>query len=183
MNRFSPLISGRLGNLPNIARRLLLPSLLLCLGTAVSNADDILPRLIFTGDAGENKEVSLDDYNRIEFGDNSMFLKSTKDPSSVLELPYSDFSRFSVSEDLLSGVGQTVAQTSSLSYDASACLLRLDSASGAESEVSLYNVSGVRVLKAMMRGGDTLDLGSLAGGIYVAVAAGEDGNLRIKFVK
>ncbi len=167
----------------NFTRRTLLPAVLCCIGVSFSYADDILPRLIFTGDAGENKEVSLDDYNRIEFGDNSMFLKSTKDPSSVLELPYSDFSRFSVSEDLLSGVGQTVARASSLSYDASACLLRLDSASGAEAEVSLYNVSGVRVLKAVMRGGDTLDLGSLAGGIYVAVATGEEGNLRIKFVK
>ncbi len=162
---------------------ILLPAILCCVGFNRSYSDEVLPRLIFTGNAAENKEVSLDEYNRIEFGDNSMFVKSKKDPSAVIELPYSDFSRFSVSEDLLSGVGLTEVNGSSIWWDAESGALHLDTNTTAVSEVRVFNLFGMQVMSAEMRGGDILELSSLPNGIYVATASCGDGIHKIKFVK
>ncbi len=70
-----------------------------------------------------------------------------------------------------SGVAQVVAaQTAALTFDGRAL-----NAEG--SSIEVYNVSGVKVLT----GNDTVDTGSLVGGIYIGVARNASGSSTLKF--
>ncbi len=158
-------------------------AMLCAFGVNISSAETLLPRLIFTGNGSQSKVMSLDEFNRIDFGDNSMFVSSTKNPSNVVELPYSDFNKFSVGEEISSNVGQIATNMASLIYDASASSLRLAASNESVFQLQVFNAMGTKVLDEEVKGGDSVSLLSLTSGVYVAVATDDEGTQKIKFLK
>lgn len=161
----------------------MLTAILCGIGVGLCHADEILPRLIFTGNAEESKILSLDEFNRIKFGDDSMLVSSTADPTNVIELPYSDYHMFSVGEDVLTGVEEISGSDNLLTYDSASSSLRLDAPSNQTYVIRIYNIYGMSAMTAEIRGGESIDLLSLERGVHIAVATGENGIRKIKFMK
>ncbi len=147
-------------------------------------ADDGTPCLIFTGAADQPCALDLARYNRVVFGENSMTAVNTKDPSDKVELLYSAYHHLEVGTAQASGIGGVEAPAFALSYDAENQALKLEG-SDAESKfaVGVFNVGGVLVCHTELRPGESASLANLASGVYIAVAAGEQGAQKIKFVK
>ncbi|MBD5163436.1 MAG: T9SS type A sorting domain-containing protein [Bacteroidales bacterium] len=165
-------------------QRKLLVALLCCIGSATSiAAEDGTPCLIFSGAAGKEYALDLTRYNRITFGENSMTVSNSKDPSDNVELLYSAYHHLEVGLAQASGLDDVAATDLSLVYEAETSTLKVESTDENTYAVGVFNINGVLVCHTQLRGGEGVSLATLAPGVYVAVATGETGTQKIKFVK
>lgn len=165
-------------------QRKLLVALLCCIGYAMPVvADEGTPCLIFSGAAGKEYALDLARYNRITFGENSMTVSNTKDPSDKIELLYSAYHHLEVGIAQASGLEDVVASEFMIVYEPETSTLKVESSNDNTFAVGVFNINGVLVCHTQLRGGQGVSLESLAPGVYIAVATGETGAQKIKFVK
>lgn len=165
-------------------KSLLITTICCIVSVNATYADEKVPCFIFSGPSGSENVFALDKYNRITFGNTSMFVSNPANPDDKIEMLYSAYNRFRVGDAVPSGI-ESVADDNSLllTYDAATGSLRLYGDSGKNYAVGIFSISGVMVFQTHLHGDESVSLETLGNGVYIAIAIGENKTYKLKFVK
>lgn len=166
-----------------ISRVWLAAALLLCLSRA--QAQEAVPCLIFTGNAGAEQCLDLAKFSRIAFGEDGMTVSSPNGGTEDVFLSYSEYNRFKIGDAVpTASAGIDVAESdagSCMRFDAESKSLIVDSASEQTFKIGIFGVSGMLIATAEMSAGQALAVDALQPGTYVAVASNGESKFSLKF--
>lgn len=154
----------------------------------VCKAETKVPCFILSGNAEKEHCIDLAKLNRITFNDGSMVFSSSQfETEQSVELLFSLYHHIEIGDAVPSPVltgfeGMETDSDARIYIDAQARLLYLQSASDSEFSVGVFNVSGHLLLTSRLNNGDSVAIGSLAPGVYFAVASDGRTKLSIKFI-
>lgn len=165
------------------------------LSCLVCKAETKVPCLIFSGNAEKEYCIDLASLNKITFGDNSMIVSSSKDPSKEsVELLYSLYHHLEIGDGIPKIENGTPTDfgapinvisgdsNSRLYFDAQSKLLYLQTDSDSEFQVGVFNISGNLLLTSELSNGDAVTLEALSSGVYIAVASDNKTKTSLKFI-
>lgn len=152
-----------------------------------AKAQEIVPCLIFTGNAETADCIDLNKLNRITFGEDGMTISSsTESNEPEVTLLYSMFNRLEIGDAVptdLTAVEIIEAEgNAKLCYNADSKSLALYSGSDKPYSIGIFSLSGTMIATSVMRGGQSLSIGALTDGTYIAVATDGKSQLTLKFI-
>ncbi len=160
---------------------------LLLSGSCTATAQDAVPCLIFTGSSDTSYCIDLSKLNRVTFGDEGMTVSSSSDDGQPeVTLLYSLYNRLQIGDavptDPAGIEAVEVAGDSSLRFISDTESIVLNSTSENPFTIGIFGLNGTLIASSRMTAGQSLYVGSLAQGSYIAVAS--DGNIKltIKFI-
>lgn len=156
-----------------------------CLSQA--KAQEAVPCLIFTGNSGATNCIDLNKLNRITFGENEMTISSSKDGNEPeVTLLYSMFNRLEIGDAVptdLTAVETVEADgNAKLCFNADSKSLEVYSGSDKPYSIGIFSLSGTMIATSNMKAGQSLSIGTLADGTYIAVATDGKSQLTLKFI-
>ncbi|MDE6648299.1 MAG: T9SS type A sorting domain-containing protein [Muribaculaceae bacterium] len=159
--------------------------LISCYCTA--KAQEAVPCLIFTGNSDTEYCIDLDKLNRLTFGDDGITVSSSSDSTQPeVTLLYSLFHHLEIgnaSPTDPAGADAVEAESGSqLRYIADTRSIALDSSSEAPYSIGIFSLKGTLIASSKMSAGQTLSVGSLTAGTYIAVATNGNNQLTLKFI-
>lgn len=146
-------------------------------------AQESVPCLIFTNASESLRCFDLGTFNRIAFSDEAMTVSSAKDSEILpVKLFYSDYHHFSIGyamPDQLTDIREIGGDYSDshLSFRADTKSLLVESDSMLPFVIGIYNTQGSLIATSQVNTYQLLPLGTLAPGMYIAVAT--DGKIKL----
>ncbi|MDE7419566.1 MAG: T9SS type A sorting domain-containing protein [Muribaculaceae bacterium] len=152
-----------------------------------TQAQEAVPCLIFTGNYGTPNCIDLNKLNRITFGEDEMTISSsTESNEPAVTLLYSMFNRLEIGDAVptdLTAVEIVEAEgNAKLCFNADAKALTLESGSNKPYSIGIFSLSGTMIATSNMKAGQSLSIGTLADGTYIAVATDGKSQLTLKFI-
>lgn len=159
--------------------------LISCFCTA--KAQDAVPCLIFTGNSETSYCIDLNKLNRITFGEDEFTVSSSGDSSQPdVTLLYSLYNRLEIGDAVPTdpaGVNAVEADgDSQLRYMADMKSIVLGSSVDGPYSIGIFSLQGTLIATSKMSAGQTLYVGSLPAGSYIAVASNGNSKLTLKFI-
>ena len=154
---------------------------------ASAKAQQTVPCLIFTGHSDTVHSIDLSKLNRISFDDDGMTVSSDDDSAQDVKLLYSLFYHIEIGEAVptdATGVDAVAAESDAgLRYSAANESLVMESASDKPYSIGIFSLNGTLIATAKMSAGESLYVGSLSAGSYIAVASDGKSQFTIKFIR
>ncbi len=145
-------------------------------------AEDVT-HIVVSGQSGERQYFDLSAHNRITFSNTSMRLSSSDDSGQpAVDLSYSMFNRIEFTENVLSGIEETIFANAELVYSPTEKTLTVRAEVPEEFTVRVFNSSGMLVCQSKIRNGESVTLGMLQPGFYIGLADSNGIQFKTKFI-
>lgn len=156
-------------------------------GFCSAKAEDVVPCLIFTGNADNEYNIDIGRLNRITFGENGMTISSSNDNSAdEIQLLYSLYHHLEIGDakpTVSASLDEiSVDSHSQFKFQCDTETLVIDSSSDATFDIGVFSLNGILLATSKLKAGQELSVSDLSRGAYIAVAS--DGNLKLtlKFI-
>ncbi len=152
-----------------------------------SNAQDVVPCLIFTGNSDISECIDLSKFNRITFEEDEMIISSTSNNDNPdIKLLYSLYNHLEFGDATPTDTNEIKTietdETTQLCFQADTKTLILKTASDIPYSIGIFTLKGTLIAISRMTGDQSLCVESLAKGAYIAIASNGESKISIKFV-
>ncbi|MDE6340269.1 MAG: T9SS type A sorting domain-containing protein [Muribaculaceae bacterium] len=155
-------------------------------GSPAFGANEV-PCIVLSGNAQENRNIDLSKYNRISFGEESMTISSSSDPTAEeVELLYSLYNHFQV-QDAAPTDGAAIEELTAdsdvkLLFNQANRSLSLEGNNDTVHTIGIFNLNGELLITYRLRGNESCSLQSLNSGVYIAISTDGKSKLSLKFI-